>query len=192
MNAEVIRAIESIALVIVGWLLSILTTELKEYRIREREKRKLFTRLWLILENMYINLEIAPTWSRLGDAEIVEGSVESEETESKAMLPAPPSLPKDFEVVLERVGEWESESGKNTFVKQLNSLRSQLELSHQFYTDLSIEVKTESKPVPKRKLESYTNLLTDLKKDTLKTLKLASPLRFPVSQKLKRSMGSGD
>ncbi len=192
MNAEVIRAVESIALVIVGWLLSILTTELKEYRIREREKRKLFTRLWLILENMYINLEIAPTWSKLGEVETVEGSVEREETGSKAMPPAPPSLPKDFEVVLEKVGEWESESGKNTFVKQLNSLRSQLELSHQFYTDLSIEVKTESKPIPKRKLESYTNLLTDLKKDTFKTLKLTSPLRFPFSQKLKRRMSSGD
>jgi hypothetical protein len=192
MNAEVIRAIESIALVIVGWLLSILTTELKEYRIREREKRKLFTRLWLILENIYISLEIAPTWSRLGDPETVEGSLDSEEIGHRAIPLAPPSLPKDFDMVLERVGEWESESGKNTFTKQLNSLRSQLELSHQFYTDLSIEVKTESKSIPKRKLESYTNLLTDLKKDTFKTLKLTSPLRFPFSQKLKRGMSSGD
>jgi len=47
MNAEAIRAVENVALVIVGWLLSILTTELKDYSIREREKRKLFTRLWL-------------------------------------------------------------------------------------------------------------------------------------------------
>jgi hypothetical protein len=198
MNAEVVRAIESIALVIVGWLLSILTTELKEYRIREREKRKLFTRLWLILENIYISLEIAPTSHRLvGDTAPAEGSAdeesaESTETESKNIPPAPPSLPKDFDVVLERVGEWESESGKNTFVKQLNSIRSQLELSHQFYQDLRTEAEKDHKPVAKRKLESYINLLADLKRDTFRTLKLTSPLRFPLSQKLKRGMNSGD
>jgi hypothetical protein len=198
MNAEVVRAVESVALVIVGWLLSILTTELKEYRIREREKRKLFTRLWLILENIYINLEIAPTSHRLvGDTTPAEGSVDEESTESietehKNMPPAPPSLPKDFDVVLERVGEWESESGKNTFVKQLNSIRSQLELSRQFYHDLRTEVEKDHKPVAKRKLESYINLLADLKRDTFRTLRLTSPLRFPLSQKLKRGMNSGD
>ncbi len=197
MNTEVVRAVESVALVVVGWLLSILTTELKEYRIREREKRKLFTRLWLILENMYISLEIAPTSHRLGDIGTPEGSIDEnsvtrEEIESKNIPLAPPSLPKDFDVVLERVGEWESENGKNTFIKQLNSLKSQLELSHQFYDDLKIEVKTDHNSIAKRKLESYTNLLTDLKKDTFRTLKLTSPLRFPLSQKLKRGMNSGD
>jgi hypothetical protein len=38
MNAEAIRAVEDIVLVFVGWLLSILTTELKEYRTKEKEK----------------------------------------------------------------------------------------------------------------------------------------------------------
>lgn len=205
MNTEVIRAVESVALVIVGWLLSILTIELKEFRIREREKRKLFTRLWLILENIYISLELTQTSHRLGDIGTPETSPEAapdtamsqspmarEENDHTNIPQAPPSLPKDFDVVLEKVGEWESESGKNTFVKQLNSLRSQVELSHQFYHDLKAEVQTDHKSLAKRKLESYTNLLTDLKKDTFRTLKLTSPLRFPLSQKLKRGMNSGD
>jgi hypothetical protein len=35
-------------------------------------------------------------------------------------------------------------------------------------------------------------LLADLKKDTFKTLKLTSPLRFRLLQQLKRKMSSGE
>jgi hypothetical protein len=191
MNAEAIRAVENVALVIVGWLLSILTTELKDYSIREREKRKLFTRLWLILENIYINLEIAPSWHRAGGTEAI-GALEIEESWNKTIPPAPPSLPKDFDDVLGRVEEWESENGQNTFVKQLNSLRSQLELSNQFYKDLSLQAQDVDKHISERELVIYNNLLADLKKDTFKTLKLTSPLRFRLLQQLKRKMSSGE
>jgi predicted DNA-binding ribbon-helix-helix protein len=191
MNAEAIRAVENVALVIVGWLLSILTTELKDYSIREREKRKLFTRLWLILEKIYINLEIAPSWHRAGGTEAI-GALEIEESWNKTIPPAPPSLPKDFDDVLGRVEEWESENGQNTFVKQLNSLRSQLELSNQFYKDLSLQAQDVDKHISERELAIYNNLLADLKKDTFKTLKLTSPLRFRLLQQLKRKMSSGE
>jgi predicted DNA-binding ribbon-helix-helix protein len=191
MNAEAIRAVENVALVIVGWLLSILTTELKDYSIREREKRKLFTRLWLILEKIYINLEIAPSWHRAGGTEAI-GALEIEESWNKTIPPAPPSLPKDFDDVLGRVEEWESENGQNTFVKQLNSLRSQLELSNQFYKDLSLQAQDVDKHISERELVIYNNLLADLKKDTFKTLKLTSPLRFRLLQQLKRKMSSGE
>jgi len=192
MNAEAIRAVENIALVIVGWLLSILTTELKDYRIKEREKRKLFTHLWLILENMYINLEIAPAFCQAGATEAMVGTLNIEESWNKTIPPPPPSLPKDFDDVLERVEAWESESGQNTFIKRLNSLRSQLELSHQLYKDLSIQAKHEDAQLSQRELASYINLLADLKQDTFKTLKLTSPLRFRFLQQLRRRIGSGD
>jgi hypothetical protein len=192
MNAETIRAVENIALVMVGWLLSILTTELKEHRIQEREKRKLFTRLWLILENIYINLEIAPAWHKAGGTEVLVGALDIEESWNKTIPPAPPSLPKDFDDVLERVEEWESENGQNTFVKQLNSIKSQLELSHQLYKDLSIQAKHDDEHMSQRELKSYTNLLADLKQDTFKTLKLTSPLRFRFLQQLKRGISSRD
>jgi hypothetical protein len=192
MNAEAIRAVENIALVIVGWLLSILTTELKDHRIKEREKRKLFTHLWLILENIYINLEIAPAWHKAGGTEAMAGSLDIEESWKKTTPPPPPSLPKDFDTVLERVEEWESESGQNTFIKQLNSLRSQLELSHQLYKDLRIQAKHEDEHMLERELASYTNLLADLKQDTFRTLKLTSPLRFRLLQQLKRRVSSGE
>jgi hypothetical protein len=192
MNAEAIGTVEKIAFVIVGWLLSILTTELKDHRIKEREKRKLFTHLWLILENIYINLEIAPPWHKAGGTEALAGALDIEDSWNKTIPPAPPSLPKDFDEVLERVEEWESESGQNTFIKQLNSLRSQLELSHQLYKDLSIQAKHEDEHLSQRELASYTNLLADLKQDTFKTLKLTSPLRFRFLQQLKRRIGSRD
>jgi hypothetical protein len=192
MNTEAIKAVENIALVMVGWLLSVLTTELKDYRNKEIEKRKLFTRLWLILENIYINLEIAPPWPRALGIKDVAGALDIEESWKKTIPPAPPSLPKDFDTVLERVVEWESESGQNTFIKQLHSIRSQLELSHQLYEDLNFQEKHEDEPMAQRGMVSYTNLLTDLKQDTFKTLKLTSPLRFRFLQQLKRRVGSGD
>jgi len=90
------------------------------------------------------------------------------------------------------VEEWESENGQNTFVKQLNSLRSQLELSNQFYKDLSLQAQDVDKHISERELAIYNNLLADLKKDTFKTLKLTSPLRFRLLQQLKRKMSSGE
>ncbi len=192
MNTEAIKAVENIALVMVGWLLSVLTIELKDYRNKETEKRKLFTRLWLILENIYINLEIAPPWPKALGTKDVGGALDIEESWKKTIPPAPPSLPKDFDTILERVVEWESESGQNTFIKQLHSIRSQLELSHQLYEDLNFQEKHEDEPMAQRGMVSYTNLLTDLKQDTFKTLKLTSPLRFRFLQQLKRRVGSGD
>ena len=190
MNAEVIRAVENIALVIVGWLLGILTTELKDYRIREREKRKLFTRLWLILYDIYISLEIAPAWYKAGGTENLAGARDIEESWNKTIPPPPPSLPKDFDEVLERVQEWESENGQNTFVKLLNSLRSQLELSQQLYKELSIQVKNDDKHISERELASYANLLADLKQNVFQTLKLTSPLKFGLLQQLTRKRSS--
>ena len=190
MSAEAIRAVENVALVLVGWLLSILTTELKDHRTKEGEKRKLFTRLWLILENIYINLEIVPSWHKAGDTEAVAEA--PEESWKKTLPPPPPSLPKDFDTILERVVEWESESGQNTFIKQLNSIRSQIELSQQLYQDLSVHEKYEDESIAHKALASYTNLLADLKQDTFKTLKLTSPLRFRLLQQWKRRMSSGE
>jgi Txe/YoeB family toxin of Txe-Axe toxin-antitoxin module len=192
MNAEAIRAVENIALVMVGWLLSVLTTELKEYRNKEMEKRKLFTRLWLILENIYINLEIAPPWPKASAAKDTEGAPDIEESWQKTVPPAPPLLPKDFDSVLERVVEWESESGQNMFIKQLNSIRSRLELSQQLYKELTLQETHEDEPMAHRALTSYADLITDLKQDTFKTLKLTSPLRFRLSQRWKRRIGSGE
>jgi hypothetical protein len=194
MNAEIIRVVENIALVVTGWLLSILTTLFKEYRIREKEKRKLFTRLWLILETIYINLEISipPALSQAGSIDAIMGKLEVEESWEKTIPPPPPSLPRDFDEVLEQVEEWESENGQTTFVKQLIRLRSQLELAHQLYDDLSIQEKNQDKQMYQRKLASYTNFLADLKQDTFQTLKLTSPLRFRLLQQLTRRIGGGE
>ncbi|MGA7954687.1 MAG: hypothetical protein WCA07_14330, partial [Gloeobacterales cyanobacterium] len=184
------RVVENIALVMVGWLLSILTTLFKDYSTREKEKRKLFTRLWLILENIYINLEIAPAWNKTGGADAIAGGLDVEESWKKTIPPAPPSLPKDFNNILEEIEEWELENGQTTFVKQLHRLRSQLELAHQLYDDLNIQAKNQDEHMYQRKLASYTNFLADLKQDTFQTLKLTSPLRFRLLQQLTRRISS--
>jgi hypothetical protein len=197
MNAEAIRAVEDIVLVFVGWLLSILTTELKEYRTKEKEKRKLFTHLWLVLENIYINLEInpvelTPVLTKAGARETAAGGLDMDTDWKRMTPPTPPLLPKDFDVVLDRVMAWESESGQNSFIKQLNSIHSQIELSQQFYKELIVRTKDEDKHIPEKELAQYTELLTDLKSDTFNVLKRTSPLRFPFLQQLKRKMSGRD
>jgi hypothetical protein len=197
MSTEAIRAVEDVVLVLVGWLLSILTTELKEYRTKEKEKRKLFTQLWLVLENIYINLEItpvepAPVLSKIGGGETIAGGLDIENSWKRMTLPAPPLLPKNFDIVLDRVTEWESESGQNLFIKQLNSIHSQIELSQQFYNELIVHAKDEDKHMPEKELAQYTELLRDLKENTFSLLKRTSPLRFPFFQQLKRKMSDRD
>jgi len=40
--------------------------------------------------------------------------------------PPPPSLPADFDDIVERVAEWESERGENWITKQLEGLRHKI------------------------------------------------------------------
>src|SRR5215213_1504107 len=120
-------AIEKLLLVLAGtltgWLLSTLTSALKDFHVKRRERRKIFSRLWMALEDIFIHLEIAPVAREAGMIDTVLGLLDLDESWRRRIPPAPPSLPGDFDNIVERVAEWESERGENWITKQLEGLR---------------------------------------------------------------------
>jgi hypothetical protein len=154
-------AIEKLLFLLAGWLLSTLTSALKDFQVKQRERRKIFSRLWMALEHRFIHLEIAPIAREAGMIDTVSGLLDIDESWRRRIPPAPPSLPADFDDILERVAEWESERGENWITKQL---------------------------VSERGLSVYNGFLSDLKKSTNIILKTVSNLRLSNFQRVKRKL----
>jgi hypothetical protein len=72
-------AIEKLLFLLAGWLLSTLTSALKDFQVKQRERRKIFSRLWMALEHRFIHLEIAPIAREAG---MIDTEWESERGEN--------------------------------------------------------------------------------------------------------------
>jgi hypothetical protein len=181
-------AIEKLLFLLAGWLLSTLTSALKDFQVKQRERRKIFSRLWMALEHRFIHLEIAPIAREAGMIDTVSGLLDIDESWRRRIPPAPPSLPADFDDILERVAEWESERGENWITKQLVGLRHNILTLNQLHAGLGVEAQQGEEFISERGLSVYNGFLSDLKKSTNIILKTVSNLRLSNFQRVKRKL----
>ena len=181
-------AIEKLLFLLAGWLLSTLTSALKDFQVKHRERRKIFSRLWMALEQIFIHLEIAPIAREAGMIDTVLGLLDIDESWRRRIPPAPPSLPADFDDLLERVAEWESERGENRITKQLVGLRNNIVTLNQLHAGLGAQAKQGEEVISERGLSVYNGLLSDLKESTNIILKRVSNLRLSNFQRVKRKL----
>jgi hypothetical protein len=186
------EAIEKLLLVLAGtltgWLLSTLTSALKDFQVKRRERRRIFSRLWMALESIFIHLEIAPVARDAGMIDTVLGLLDIDESWRRRIPPAPPSLPEDFDDIVERVAEWESERGENWITKQLEGLGHKITMLNQLHAGLGVQAKQGEEFISERGLSAYNGLLSDLKESTRLLLKRVSKLRLSNSQRVKRKL----
>jgi hypothetical protein len=186
------EALEKLLLVLAGtltgWLLSTLTSALKDFQVKRRERRKIFSRLWMALEKIFIHLEVAPVARDAGLIDTVSGLLDIDESWRRRIPPAPPSLPGDFDDIVERVAEWESERGENWITKQLEGLRHNIRMLNQLHAGLGVQAKEGEEFISERGLSAYNGLLSDLKESTNIILKRVSKLRLSNLQRVKRKL----
>lgn len=168
-----------------GWLLSTLTSALKDFQAKRRERRKIFSRLWMALEKIFIHLEVAPVARDAGLLDTVVELLDIDESWRRRIPPAPPPLPKDFDDIVERIAEWESERGENWVTKQLEGLRHTITLLHQLHAGLKVQAKEGEEFISERGVSVYNGLLSDLKESTTTILKRVSKLRLSNVQRMK-------
>ena len=181
------EAIEKLLFLLAGWLLSTVTSALKDFQVKQRERRKIFSRVWMALEQIVIHLEIAPIAREAGMIDTVLGLLDIDESWRQRIPPAPPSLPADFDDIVERVAEWESERGENWITKQLEGLRYKIVMLNQLHAGLGVQAK-QGEVISERGLGAYDGVLSDLKKSTNIILKRVSKFRLSKFQRLKRKL----
>jgi hypothetical protein len=142
----------------------------------------------MALEHIFIHLEIAPIAREAGMIDTVLGLLDIDESWRRRIPPAPPSLPADFDDILERVAEWESERGENRITKQLVGLRNNIVTLKQLHAGLGVQAQQAEEVISERGLSVYNGILSDLKESTNIILKRVSNLRLSNFQRVKRKL----
>lgn len=186
------EAIEKLVLVLAGafagWLLSTLTSALKDAEAKRRERRRIFSRLWMILEKIVIQLKVAPIAHEAGLLDSMAELVEIDESWRRRIPPAPPCLPKNFDVIAERVAEWESERGEDWITRQLEGLRGKITTLQQLHGDLSVQAQEGEEFISERGLIAYKGIWLRLEEDAVVALRRVSKLRLSNSKRMGRML----
>lgn len=166
-----------------GWLLSTLTILLKEFRDEKKRQRKLFTQLDLSISKFRFSLEFERIYRDVGGLETLKGMVDLDDEFWIKRLPYPtPTLPENFERILEQFSEWEFERGRTTITEKLISFKILVEGLRAYYAIMELCAK-EGEEIPKRLLGVYQSSLPNLKKEANDIHKLVSSLRFSWKQR---------
>lgn len=102
--------------------------------------------------------------------------------------PEPPALPKDFDSILEKVAEWEAESGEGEITKKLQFLRDQLKTLHGIYAGLEGQARKGAESISERALDYYTKQLPGIQETVTEVLHLVSPMRLHKVHRLSKEV----
>jgi hypothetical protein len=167
-----------------GWLLSTMTSALKDAEAKRRERRRLFSRLWMILEKIVIQLTFAPIAREAGLLDSFAELVDIDESWRRRIPPAPPCLPKSFDDIAERVAEWESERGEDWITRQLEGLRGNITTLHKLHACLSVQAQEGEQFISERGLIVYNGIWYRLEEDAEVALRRVSRLRLSYSKRM--------
>jgi hypothetical protein len=188
MNQEVIeKLVLALGGAVGGGVVALLSTKANEYRARGRERRKIAGRLWVILGHIFIEVQVRPALKEAGVL-TVYGLFDVDESWRDLLPPEPPVLPKDFDSILEKVAEWEVESGDGEITKKLQFLRDQLGTLNSIYAGLKVQAQKGAEFISERALDYYTKQLPGIQETVTEILHLVSPMRLHKVHRLSRDL----
>jgi len=177
---------ESTLLVFAGWALSTLTTILGILIVRRGDKRRLFMRVFLVIEKVLISLELAPAWRKAGGLETVPQILGVDEEWRNLVPPPAPSLPDDFTELLVQIADWEASRGKSDLTKKLQALRGKLQLLHSLHAGLMAQAQHGAKHISESGIGFFDAELPEIKELCHQILHLVYPMRLGAPAKAKR------
>ncbi len=157
---------------------------------QRRERRRVFTHLFRVLEEILIHIELASAWRDAGGIDTVLGLLEVDESWRSRIPPSPPSLPVDFEDVASKISEWEAGRGSHLLTKQLASIRDTVSLVNQLHTGLEVYAKDPASEIPNRSMSAFTDMQEGLKGKAKQLLKDSARYRLPLWRRTLKSLGS--
>src|SRR6266403_947919 len=151
----------------VGWALAIITQQIGRLISSRQQKRKVFTRLHRILEEIFIEIEVQKVSKDAGVLQTFEGLFDVDESWTHKLPPKPPRLPDDFKGVLEQFSDWEAQRGKYEVTKKLYGLESLMRQTAVIYAGLTAFAKMpEDNSIPERPLSIHSTNVEEIKKLT--------------------------
>ncbi len=159
MNPEVL---ENLLFILVGWLLSTFTTFIAFLVNKRRKKRKVFTDLKRVIENLIIQIELSKAWREVGGIETVPGLFEMDESWKTSIPIEPPNLSEEFQSVVKSVSEWEAQKGDYSLTKKLSGIKNTLKILESIHSGfISYAKQKESDKIPDRTLQIYKSHLDE-------------------------------
>lgn len=105
--------------------------------LRLQEQRSITARVWRVLEEILIEIEITDAWRKHGGIESVNQMFEIEEPWRSKVPPPPPSIPDTYDLALEKFSEWEIATGKYEITRGLSSIKAQIQSMEKLYRILA-------------------------------------------------------
>lgn len=170
----------------VGWALAIITQQIGRLISSRQQKRKVFTRLHRILEEIFIEIEVQRVSKDAGVLQTFEGLFDVDESWTHKLPPKPPRLPDDFKDVLEQFSDWEAQRGKYGVTKKLYALESLIRQSAAIYAGLTALAKLPEENIPERPLSIHSTNVEEIKRLTSDLLSETWPTRLSLYRRTLR------
>jgi hypothetical protein len=170
----------------VGWALGIITQQIGRLISSRQQKRKVFTRLHRILEEIFIEIEVQRVSKDAGVLQTFEGLFDVDESWTHKLPPKPPRLPDDFKGVLEQFSDWEAQRGKYEVTKKLYGLESLIRQSAAIYAGLTALAKLPEENIPERPLSIHSTNVEEIKELTSDLLRETWPIRLNLYRRTLR------
>lgn len=171
--------LQSLVAVALGWLLAMLTQFFVGWTSDRRTKRQIYTRLYRILEELFIDEELARALKNVGALQTYEGLFDLDESWTKDLPHKAPQLPEDFDSVVEHFSLWEAARGQYEITKKLLNLKALVRHNTALYAGLETFAKNpELGQIPERALSIYNSSQERLKEAVTELLNVTSLARL--------------
>ncbi|MDQ2070485.1 hypothetical protein [Natronospira bacteriovora] len=177
-------AVENLVFLLIGWALSTFTALAVYLWKTNEEKRRVFSRVWRVLEDIFIDVEISKAWRQAGGIESIKALFDLDEGDFKELPPSPPTLPQDYDQVLSDVSDWEARKGAADISKSLGGISGLVQGLTQIYAGMAVYVENSRYgPVPERARSAYISQLAQLEKNLQSLFKIVDRHRQgPISR----------
>jgi len=174
-----------LGLVLAGVLLSWLSQLMNEWRVARKERRAALTKMWQMLESIFVSMEIGDAWRKAQGIETLHEVFDLRVGWRRSIPPRPPEVPDNYDRVAEQISELEAVQGQYGLSKQIALVKSQLELLNDLHVALTnVAEKLDGKDIPERALGVYATYKESLKSLMQSLFRDLAKRRTPVHRRV--------
>lgn len=178
--------LEKIIFVTIGWALSVLTFILKEKFDNRNKKKSAYFQLLLILEDLIIDIDISEACREANMIETTIGLFDLNESHKYLIPLPPPTLPSNYDNIVDEISKLEISQGNHSFVKKLRNLKSFIAFIKQLYVGLDIQAKYGKEHISDRALEVYKNNFPKIRVSVVELLNYEQLKKLKIIKKRSR------
>lgn len=150
-------------LILFGWTLGVLTNFISWLWKVRVENRRIGTRLKRIIDELFIRMQLKKEFAGGGVVQQTENLSDSPTIWRTRFLEHPPSLPADFDKVLDQLSDWEARRGRSRFTNDLLNIKDLTEEAGRIYSSIDSDIKNqETITISDRDAVVYNELLNTL------------------------------